>query len=145
MFIRFLKPERGISLSDRRETNCFAPSERSTREASTRSRDRREGIGNTPEIASASEEDGGEFSRREEDVLRLVAQGFSNKRIAGQLEVSVKSVETYKARAIEKQFLRSRADIVRCGIKQGWLRRQTEHGGDYAPRHRLPSAAPGRR
>ena len=70
-----------------------------------------------PELASA----GGELSRREEDVLRLVAQGFSNKQIAGELEVSVKSVETYKARASEKKGLHSRADIVRYGIKQGWL------------------------
>lgn len=71
--------------------------------------------------ALASNEDSGELSRREEDVLRLVAQGFSNKQIAGQLEVSVKSVETYKARASEKKGLRSRADIVRYGIRQGWL------------------------
>ena len=41
-----------------------------------------------PELASASEGDGGELSRREEDVLRLVSQGFSNKQIAGQLEVA---------------------------------------------------------
>jgi len=70
---------------------------------------------------AASNEDSGELSPREEDVLRLVAQGFSNKQIAGQLEVSVKSVETYKARAAEKKALRSRADIVRYGIRQGWL------------------------
>lgn len=70
---------------------------------------------------AASNEDSGELSPREEDVLRLVAQGFSNKQIAGQLEVSVKSVETYKARAAEKKGLRSRADIVRYGIRQGWL------------------------
>jgi DNA-binding NarL/FixJ family response regulator len=74
-----------------------------------------------PSFALPSEEAGGELSRREEDVLRLVAQGFSNKQIAGQLDVSVKSVETYKARAAEKKGLRSRADIVRYGIKQGWL------------------------
>jgi DNA-binding NarL/FixJ family response regulator len=35
--------------------------------------------------------------------------------------VSVKSVETYKARAAEKKGLRSRADIVRYGLKHGWL------------------------
>lgn len=74
-----------------------------------------------PERAVADETDGGELSRREEDVLRLVAQGFSNKQIAGQLEVSVKSVETYKARAAEKKGLHSRADIVRYGIRHGWL------------------------
>lgn len=74
-----------------------------------------------PSSASPSEVAGGELSRREEDVLKLVAQGFSNKQIAGQLEVSVKSVETYKARASEKKGFYSRADIVRYGIKQGWL------------------------
>ncbi|MBR1191353.1 response regulator transcription factor [Bradyrhizobium sp. AUGA SZCCT0169] len=74
-----------------------------------------------PELASAGEDDGGELSPREEDVLKLVSQGFSNKQIGGQLEISVKSVETYKARASEKKGLHSRADIVRYGIKQGWL------------------------
>ena len=74
-----------------------------------------------PEPPSGSENDGGELSRREEDVLKLVSQGFSNKQIAGHLEISVKSVETYKARASEKKGLHSRADIVRYGIKQGWL------------------------
>ncbi|OCK62077.1 response regulator transcription factor [Bradyrhizobium sp. LMTR 3] len=74
-----------------------------------------------PELTSADSGDGGELSRREEDVLKLVAQGFSNKQIAGDLEVSVKSVETYKARASEKKGLHSRADIVRYGIRRGWL------------------------
>ncbi|MEH2529341.1 DNA-binding NarL/FixJ family response regulator [Bradyrhizobium sp. AZCC 1588] len=74
-----------------------------------------------PELTSADNGDGGELSRREEDVLKLVAQGFSNKQIAGELEVSVKSVETYKARASEKKGLHSRADIVRYGIRRGWL------------------------
>ena len=62
-----------------------------------------------------------ELSSREADVLRLTAQGFSNKEIAGQLDVSVKTVETYKARGAEKLGLRTRADIVRYGASQGWL------------------------
>jgi len=74
-----------------------------------------------PELALVGDNEGGELSRREEDVLKLVAQGFSNKQIAGELEVSVKSVETYKARASEKKGLHSRADIVRYGITRGWL------------------------
>jgi DNA-binding NarL/FixJ family response regulator len=74
-----------------------------------------------PELALAEEDDGNELSPREQDVIKLVAQGFSNKQIAGQLDVSVKSVETYKARASEKKRLHSRADIVRYGIRQGWL------------------------
>jgi DNA-binding NarL/FixJ family response regulator len=51
----------------------------------------------------------------------MTAQGFSNKEIAGKLNVSVKSVETYKARATDKLGLRNRAAIVRYGASQGWL------------------------
>lgn len=62
-----------------------------------------------------------DLSPRESDVLRLTAQGFGNKEIAGRLDVSVKTVETYKARAAEKLGLRTRAAIVRYGAAQGWL------------------------
>lgn len=62
-----------------------------------------------------------ELSRRETDVLRLTAQGFSNKEISAQLNVSVKSIETYKARALEKLDLHTRAEIIRYGVGRGWL------------------------
>lgn len=68
-----------------------------------------------------------DLSPRESDVLRLTAQGFGNKEIAGRLDVSVKTVETYKARAAEKLGLRSRAAIVRYGAAQGWLDGLVEH------------------
>ena len=58
---------------------------------------------------------------REGEVLRLAAQGFSNKEIARQLEIGVKSVETYKARGTEKLALKSRAELVRYASTQGWL------------------------
>jgi DNA-binding NarL/FixJ family response regulator len=58
---------------------------------------------------------------RESDVLRLTARGQTNKEIAQQLGVSVKSVETFKARATVKLELKSRADIVRYAISQGWF------------------------
>lgn len=61
------------------------------------------------------------LSQRETEVLRLMAQGYSNKEIGAQLNVSVKTIETYKARAAEKLDLRTRADIVRFGAAQGWL------------------------
>jgi DNA-binding NarL/FixJ family response regulator len=64
---------------------------------------------------------GEDLSPREGEVLRLTAQGFSNKEIAARLDVSVKTVETYKARGAEKLGLRTRADIVRFGASQGWL------------------------
>jgi DNA-binding NarL/FixJ family response regulator len=62
------------------------------------------------------------LSDRETEVVRRIAQGFSNKEIAVQLNISVKTVETYKARAMEKLQLNSRAELVRYAIKQGWLR-----------------------
>lgn len=64
----------------------------------------------------------GELSEREGTVLRLIAQGHSNKEIAAQLGVSVKTIETYKARSMEKLGLRSRVDIIRIAGERGWLR-----------------------
>jgi DNA-binding NarL/FixJ family response regulator len=63
----------------------------------------------------------GDLSDRETDVVRLIAQGYSNKEIAAQLNVSIKSVETYKTRSMEKLSLRSRTDFVRYALHQGWL------------------------
>lgn len=63
-----------------------------------------------------------ELSEREAEVLRRTAQGHSNKEIAGQLGVSIKTVETYKARSMEKLGLRSRVDIIRDAAERGWLR-----------------------
>ena len=49
---------------------------------------------------------GDALSDREEEVLRLIARGFTNREIAARLDVSVKTVETHKARAMEKLGLR---------------------------------------
>lgn len=62
-----------------------------------------------------------QLSDREEEVLRLIAEGHTNKDIAGRLELSPKTVETYKTRSLEKLGLQSRADIVRYAVQQGWL------------------------
>ena len=62
-----------------------------------------------------------ELSERETDVVRLIAQGYSNKEIATLLNLSVKTVETYKARAMEKIGLDSRVAIVRYALQRGWL------------------------
>lgn len=61
------------------------------------------------------------LSNREEQVLRAIAWGHSNKEVAEQLGVSTKTVETYKARIAEKLGLRSRTEIVRYALHQGWL------------------------
>jgi DNA-binding NarL/FixJ family response regulator len=61
------------------------------------------------------------LSQRETEVLRLTAQGLTNKETAYRLSISMKTVETYKSRAAEKLGLHSRAEIVRFGVSQGWL------------------------
>jgi DNA-binding NarL/FixJ family response regulator len=66
--------------------------------------------------------EGGELSEREVEVVRLTAAGHSNKEIAARLDLSVKTVETYKARSLEKLGLHSRADLVRYALQRGWLR-----------------------
>lgn len=62
-----------------------------------------------------------ELSMREEEVLRSIAWGRSNKEIAADLGLSIKTVESYKAAALEKLALRNRADIVRYALGRGWL------------------------
>lgn len=61
------------------------------------------------------------LSDREEEVLRRVAWGASNKEIAGTLGISTKTVETYKARISDKLGLRSRTEMVRYALARGWL------------------------
>lgn len=65
---------------------------------------------------------GKSLTEREEQVLRLNAWGLLNREIAARLQVSIKTIETHKANAMTKLGLRSRGDIVRYAILQGWLK-----------------------
>jgi DNA-binding NarL/FixJ family response regulator len=62
------------------------------------------------------------LSEREADVLRMIALGHSMKEMASSLDLSPRTIETYKKRAMEKRDLGSRADIVRFALEQGWLK-----------------------
>jgi DNA-binding NarL/FixJ family response regulator len=62
-----------------------------------------------------------DLTDREAEILKLVALGFSMKDIARQLDIGVKSVETYKARGSERLGLRNRAELVRYAAAEGWL------------------------
>jgi two-component system response regulator NreC len=72
--------------------------------------------------ASGTENGRPALSPREEEVLRLVAWGYSNKEIASRLELSVKTIETHKSNATQKLGLQTRIDVVRFALLQGWLR-----------------------
>ncbi len=62
------------------------------------------------------------LSRREREVLELVAYGYTNKQIADRFSVSIKTVETHRARLSEKLGLRTRADLVRFALETRLLR-----------------------
>jgi DNA-binding NarL/FixJ family response regulator len=61
------------------------------------------------------------LSRRERQVLFMIGQGQARKDMCRQLDVSLRTVETYRARAMEKLSLKTRADIVRYVYEQGWF------------------------
>jgi DNA-binding NarL/FixJ family response regulator len=61
-------------------------------------------------------------SNRERDVLRLTAIGHSNKEIASQLGISVKTVEVHKSNAMHKLHLLGRTDVVRYAVMHGWMK-----------------------
>ena len=67
------------------------------------------------------------LSQREREVLELVAQGYTNQQIADHLGLSVKTVETYRARLVEKLGLQSRAELVRYALDSGLF------GGEAGP------------
>ncbi len=62
------------------------------------------------------------LSDREREVLRLIAHGHTNQQVAGRLYISVKSVETYKARLMEKLGIKGRAELVRYALHHGLLK-----------------------
>lgn len=61
------------------------------------------------------------LSKREADVLRMVALGHTNAEIAERLAISVKTVETYRARGMEKLGFSTRAQLVRDALERGML------------------------
>jgi two-component system, NarL family, response regulator NreC len=77
--------------------------------------------GGAPAGAGDEEDAWAGLSEREQDVLRLVALGYTGREIADQLCLSVKTVETYRARGMEKLGLTSRAALVRFALARGLM------------------------
>lgn len=62
------------------------------------------------------------LSEREAEVVRLIAEGHTSKDMARRLGLSPRTLETYKARAMSKLNLRTRAELIRYALRRGWLR-----------------------
>jgi len=61
------------------------------------------------------------LSPRELEVLQLLARGYTNQQVADRIFVSVKTVETYRARVLEKLGVRTRAELTRYAMDHGLL------------------------
>lgn len=66
------------------------------------------------------------LSKREKQVLILIASGQTNQAAAVQLALSVKTVETYRRRLMEKLGVSSRAGLVRIALESGFIARAGE-------------------
>lgn len=61
------------------------------------------------------------LSKREIEILPLVAKGYGNKEIAEMLYISVKTVEAHKAKMMEKLHLKSRPELVEYALRKKFL------------------------
>jgi two-component system response regulator NreC len=78
-----------------------------------------------PEAQLSSKDDAWErLSEREQEVLKMVALGHTSAEIADELSLSAKTVETYRARGMEKLGLRTRAALVKYALQEGLIRRE---------------------
>ncbi|HYG58685.1 MAG TPA: response regulator transcription factor [Symbiobacteriaceae bacterium] len=71
----------------------------------------------------APEQTGTRLSARETEVLQLIAQGYTQGEIAERLCVSVKTVETHRARIAEKLGLRTRVQLVRYALEKNLVQK----------------------
>lgn len=62
------------------------------------------------------------LSVREDQVMRMLTRGLRMKEVASELAISMRTLETYKARAMAKLRLQSRAELMRHGARVGWLK-----------------------
>ena len=61
------------------------------------------------------------LSDREREVLRLIALGYTNQEIAGQLYLSVRTIEAHRRHILDKLRLSTRAELVRYALDRGLL------------------------
>lgn len=72
-----------------------------------------------------------DLTPREQQVLRLLAQGYKAREAATQLGLSHKTVETYKYRLMTKLCLSNHADLVQYAAGKGWLKFEPPKSQDF--------------
>lgn len=75
-----------------------------------------------PEVESSDElQHWNTLSEREREVLRQIAYGYTSSQVATELNLSPKTVETYRARGMEKLGFTDRASLVRFALRNGLI------------------------
>ncbi len=57
---------------------------------------------------------------RQREVLQLLAEGLSNQKIAKQLNISVKTVETHRSNMMNKLDVSSKTELIKYALRKGW-------------------------
>jgi len=60
-----------------------------------------------------------ELTKREREVVKLVAEGYKNKEVAEELGISVKTVETHRSNIMNKLAFRNVSQLIRYAIQKG--------------------------
>jgi len=61
------------------------------------------------------------LTKREQQILKLIANGFANKNIAVKLKISVRTVETHRAHLTDKLGIKNTAGLVKLAISKGLI------------------------
>jgi two-component system response regulator NreC len=66
------------------------------------------------------------LTKREKEIVSLVAEGYKNREVADKLRISVKTVETHRANIMNKLALRNLAQLIHYAIRTGMVNIQKE-------------------
>ena len=61
------------------------------------------------------------LTERENEILQMVATGITNREIAHTYHISIKTVDTYRARLLKKLTLRNNSELVRFALQNGLI------------------------
>jgi len=74
-----------------------------------------------PELAYEEHKAAEQLTPREVQVLKLIVQGYTNRQVGAELNISVRTVEGHRANLAGKLGLQSRVDLVRYARERGLL------------------------
>jgi two-component system response regulator NreC len=78
-------------------------------------------VSNDSRELAAEQHLNGVLSSRDIEIIKMVVWGHSNKDIADRLHLSIKTIEGYKAKIMEKLQLSNRVELVRYALRKGWM------------------------